>query len=338
MYLEGITVCVGYADLLAAILPNNLGHLDHLVVVTDTKDYKTKHLCDFYNANFKITCVQTDAFYENGAKFNKGAGVNAGLAVMRFGDWVVHFDSDIWFPPHLRSILNKKDMEYHTLYGIDREMCTSYKDWAHYLLEPAPSNERYYLTHPTGRFALGSRVVHYNCGAGYFPIGYFQLWHPRSTGITSYPADSDGADRTDVLFAHQFDAKHRQLLPETFVIHLDSESVSKGANWWGRKTPPFMPVELCPQSDQPVPVELAGAVMQDGVFKEPTQPAAIVIVPIAKALSAKDMLSYGQSAEPEQPTTSPSQARVTSRLAIVACASIVALIFTLGYCMAHYPS
>jgi hypothetical protein len=45
-------------------------------------------------------------------------------------------------------------------------------------------------------------------------------------------------EHTDVLFAIQWPRPKRQLLPEGFCIHLQS-SAEFGANWQGRKTPPF---------------------------------------------------------------------------------------------------
>ena len=45
-------------------------------------------------------------------------------------------------------------------------------------------------------------------------------------------------EHTDVLFAIQWPRGRRHLLPEGFCIHLES-SAEFGANWHGRKTPPF---------------------------------------------------------------------------------------------------
>jgi hypothetical protein len=47
-----------------------------------------------------------------------------------------------------------------------------------------------------------------------------------------------------MLFAVQWARQHRQLLPELFAVHLESERVAMGANWKGRTTRPFGPVPL----------------------------------------------------------------------------------------------
>ena len=34
---------------------------------------------------------------------------------------------------------------------------------------------------------------------GYAPPGFLQLWHPHASGVTTYPEDHNGGDRTDVI-------------------------------------------------------------------------------------------------------------------------------------------
>ena len=76
---------------------------------------------------------------------------------------------------------------------------------------------------------------------GWAPVGYFQLWHPWKTGISSYPDDHSEADRTDVLFAQQWPRSKRALIPELAVYHLESEPAVQGTNWGGRTTVRFGP-------------------------------------------------------------------------------------------------
>lgn len=242
MYLELVSVCVGYSDFLSHSLPNWLRYADKVVIVTDKKDHLTKRLCDFYNSNGQVECVQTDVFYENGAVFNKGKGINAGLDKLSKRGWVLHIDSDIWLPPHTRVVLDARHatLDREAIYGIDRLMCHGYDNWVKFLNNPRNINELYYLVQPYA-FPMGSRVAHYNQADGWFPIGFFQLWHPGASGVSTYPTDSPGADHTDVLFSKQFPIGKRHLIPETFVIHLDSERREMGANWNGRKTKFFGP-------------------------------------------------------------------------------------------------
>ncbi|MBO0951208.1 hypothetical protein [Fibrella forsythiae] len=93
--IEAVTVCVNYADFLVQILPHIRGLFDRLVVVTTPADRYTQQVCEYY----RVECIQTDAFYDDGAVFNKAKGINAGLARLEMDGWVVHLDSDIYLPP-----------------------------------------------------------------------------------------------------------------------------------------------------------------------------------------------------------------------------------------------
>lgn len=233
--IEAIIICVNYSDFLAHTLPNNKQHLDKIIVVTDTKDTATKNLCTMYN----IECLQTDVFYENGEKFNKGKGINAGLDKLSKLDWVVTIDADIWLSPHTRGVLDNRHLDPEAIYGIDRMMCHGHTNWINFLENPRAINEQYYLVQ-ANNFPVGSRVAHYNQSDGWFPIGFFQLWNPKKSNIHKYPIEWDGADHYDVVFAKTFPRGKRYLIPETYVIYLDSETNKEmGMNWKGRKTKQF---------------------------------------------------------------------------------------------------
>jgi hypothetical protein len=240
MYLEGVIVCVNYADFLAHTLPHNKTHFDNLIVITDTKDEKTKELCEYYH----VKCIQTDIFYENGDSFNKGAAINYGLSQLENKGWVIHLDADIYLPPLTRHILENIPLEPHKIYGADRLMCPSYEKWAEFINDPQKIQEGWVYIHLT-TFPIGVRIAEYNNkNAGYEPIGYFQLWNPKGSNVFNYPTQHDYCDRTDVLQCKKFARQDRELLPEIVVIHLESEGLSVGSmgkNWRGRKTKLFEP-------------------------------------------------------------------------------------------------
>lgn len=71
-YLEAVTVCVGYADILRITMPYNKSLIDSWIIVTSPEDKETFDLCKYYN----VPVVVTDKFYEDGAEFNKAKGVN----------------------------------------------------------------------------------------------------------------------------------------------------------------------------------------------------------------------------------------------------------------------
>jgi hypothetical protein len=236
MYLEGVIVCVDYADFLAHTLPHNKVQFDNLIVITNLQDIRTKELCEFHN----VRCVQTDVFYDNGNSFNKGKAINYGLSLLENKRWVMHLDADIYLPPLTRSILEKLPLSPKKIYGADRLMCPSYESWMDFMGRPKPIQEGWIYIH-LNAFPMGVRVAEYNnVNAGYEPIGYFQLWHPKGSGAFGYPTEHDFCDRTDVLHCKRFPRKHRELLPEIVVVHLESEGiVSMGKNWQGRKTKLF---------------------------------------------------------------------------------------------------
>ena len=97
--IEGITVCVQYADFFAETIDRMCHAVDHLFVVTTTADKDTQQLC--LNRP-KITVVETDAFYRDGMTFSVGAGVNEGLKACNRDNWVLVLDADTALPWHTR--------------------------------------------------------------------------------------------------------------------------------------------------------------------------------------------------------------------------------------------
>jgi hypothetical protein len=234
MKLEAVIVCVNYSDFLAHTLPSTKNQFDKLVVVTDYEDLETKKLCEYYN----VECVQTDSFYENGDKFNKGKGINEGLKHLKLDGWVAHLDADIYLPPQTRSILETLPLDSTKIYGADRLMCPSYDEWKEFENSPSPIQDSWIFVHMT-RFPVGVRVCEYKTyHGGYEPIGYFQLWNPKTSGVFAYPDKHGFADRTDVLHCKKWPREKRELLPEIVLIHLESEA-GIGLNWKGRTTEKF---------------------------------------------------------------------------------------------------
>ena len=92
--LQALTVSVQYDDFLSHTITENIKLFDKWIIVTDTKDIKTKELCDQYPT---ILCIQTDIFYHHGAPFDKYAGINEGLKYVDDDAWILFLDSDfVW--------------------------------------------------------------------------------------------------------------------------------------------------------------------------------------------------------------------------------------------------
>lgn len=239
--LAAVTVCVNYADFLEHALEANKKLIDKWIIVTDLKDHKTKELCDLH----KVECVQTDAFYKHG-RFNKFAGVNAGLKLIHKDSWVLFLDGDIILHPTIRRVINNLNLQKDCIYGMDRLNCSGIKKWKKYKAGRGVLTDSWILT--DAGLPIGARLVHHYGHSGengrfegYRPLGFFQLCHKNY--FETYPQDeTNGADHCDLIFARQWPRAKRILIPELFVIHLESER-SEGVNWYGRKSPPFIEIE-----------------------------------------------------------------------------------------------
>lgn len=233
MKIEAVIVCKDYADFLEETLPENLPHLDRLVIVTHPNDHRTRALC----AKFTVDCVLTEVFHEDGDVFNKGRAINVGLGHLRGLEWFLHLDADIVLPHNFRGLLQRARLEKTFLYGCDRQNVYGADHWDEHKAKRVPYYAHRYFVEPIKEFPIGARIIHEE--HGYTPIGYFQLWH-KSKGV-KYPIAQGNAEHTDVLFACNWTRAQRVLLPEVFVYHLESGGgpVEMGANWNGRKTPEF---------------------------------------------------------------------------------------------------
>lgn len=237
MKLEAIVISVNYGDFLSNTLPYNKHLFDKIVVVTDTTDEHTKKICEFWN----VQCVQTDDFYLDDPKIaNKSRGINVGLQHLSKDGWIVQLDADIWLPTLTREILEKYPLDNKSIYGIDRLMCNSYNDWYNFLhRNPKSIHEGWIYLH-TDIFHIGTRIVQYHSD-GYMPIGFFQLWNPKGSGVYTYPTEKSGYDRTDVVHLKQWKRENRKFIPDLLCVHLASEDHRMGQNWFGRNTQTFGP-------------------------------------------------------------------------------------------------
>lgn len=238
--IQAISVCVNYSDFFCHTAEVNNKLFDKWVVVTDTKDLKTKAVCEQYG----IICVQTDLFYEN-ARFNKFAGINEALTHIDKDAWVLFLDSDIVLPPHTRRVLDEMTLDKKCLYGIDRVNCFGINNWLKYKSDPSMLVDSWLLQTSTVKYMpFGARIVHIygqegenGKFGGYKPLGFFHLVHRSS--FEKYPQNSLGADHCDLVFANLYGRQNRVLIPEIIGIHLESEGAGWGDNWKGRKTIAF---------------------------------------------------------------------------------------------------
>lgn len=253
MRIEAVTVCVNYADFLEQTLPHVLDHVDDLVVVTIPEDSRTRGLCH----RMGVRCLPTHTFSQWGDGFNKGRGINYGLANLRLDGWVLHLDADIALPPRTRWLLGIACLEPHKIYGCDRVDIVGRQAWDDYLASGPSARQQYVHScrvEAPRPFPPGSRLIHVGFG-GYTPIGFFQLWNPGGSGIDRYPETQGSAEHTDVLHAIQWDKEDRQLIPEFYALHLMTQGQTRepGSNWNGRKSPEFTRDQKPYRCDTPAP-------------------------------------------------------------------------------------
>jgi hypothetical protein len=235
MKIECVVVCLNYSDFLSHTLPHNRNYFNRMVIVTDTKDTETKRVCEFWN----VECVQTDEFYVDSPTIpNKSRGINEGLKKLDLDGWVVQMDADIFLLPQTRHILENYHLDSKKLYGIDRLMCNSYEEWDDFYRKSKPIYEGWIYCH-VDRFPIGTRMVHNDLG--FHILGFFQLWNPKGSGISDYPIQNSGFDRTDVVHFKRWSKENIGFIPDLVCIHLASEDHAQGQNWLGRKTNKFEP-------------------------------------------------------------------------------------------------
>jgi len=202
--MKGITVCVEYDDLLAITLPLNARHLSEIVVVTAPHDQRTKELVQTVpNAR----CFVTDAFYRQGAKFNKGAAMEEGLTFLGRTGWIIIHDADTLFP----DVMPLNDIQIGNLYTPHRRMLTDPSQW-------------------TPDFDW---TTCYRTNEGEFP-GYFQLFHAADPVLVErpwYDVKWIHAGGCDSIFQDRWPIE-RKIRPNFEVLHLGED----GKNWFGRAT------------------------------------------------------------------------------------------------------
>lgn len=237
MNINAVTISVNCHDLLAHTLPSTKNCFNRLVIVTSKDDEETKKICSYWH----VECISTDLFYKDGAKFNKGLGIQFGLDYLKSDDWVVCIDADIYLPPRFNEFIRCRTYNKDCIYGIDR---LDIKDWDTWIKFYSNPTSLYY----TGWVNPTHQVMYrFLDGSFYLPIGYFQMWNSKSRyAKNGYPIIYENAADSDVDFAKYWPPENRILIPETFVYHLSTKKDSKiiGEDWSGRKSPRFGPSEV----------------------------------------------------------------------------------------------
>jgi hypothetical protein len=243
--IEAVTVCVNYADFLSEVAKVNRGLFDDWVIVTEASDMATREVCRRMN----LRCLLSHDG-RRGGDFAKGSLVERGLQHLSADGWRLHIDADVALPHDFRHRLLAAHLQQDVLYGVDRLMVKSWAQWQQVIKSGYLQGGQYdyhcrTTTHPG--LPVGTRWCHPQ--HGYVPIGFFQLWHSsedewHGVRVKPYPQNHGNACRTDVQHGLQWDRHKRELIPELFAVHLESEQSPRGANWNGRTTAQFGPVSF----------------------------------------------------------------------------------------------
>lgn len=203
--MNAVIVCVEYDDLLCVTLPTIRPHFERVVVVTTASDTGTQQVCREGGAE----CYETNAFFRNGAEFNKGAAINEGFDVLGRKGWLAVVDADIVFPSTVRKFTGS--LEPGKLYVPRRRLCNhpaeyhGQLDWSGWPVVP----EREYA-------------------------GYCQIFHASDPVLRQSPWYSTRwrhAGGCDSDFQARWKPANRARLSFE-VLHLGP----LGQNWYGRHT------------------------------------------------------------------------------------------------------
>lgn len=207
--MKAIIVSVDYADILELTLPRNAHHFEHVVVITTLPtDQATRAVvAPIENA----TCFGTDAFYRDGADFNKGRALELVLSALSWPSWICHLDADVILP----RVIDWPKLKVGHLYLGRRRICPDIE-------LGAKLSENQWEDYPICQEQID------------WP-GFFQLFHAEDPVLAQrpwYPTNWRHAGGADTEFNNKWFQEQRELVGFA-VLHLGEPRL----NWWGRQTP-----------------------------------------------------------------------------------------------------
>ncbi len=127
--------------------------------------------------------VYTDAFYRNGATFNKGLALSEGLNALKSicdPEWVCVMDADTFVPPDWRAQIKALNLDREYLYGARRVLLPTWADYERLWTDDLDT---------------------FTCPEGY-GFGWLQLFHWQSEAFQTLLASGalypSGRDCTEV--------------------------------------------------------------------------------------------------------------------------------------------
>lgn len=117
MLIDAICVSVDYSSLLAPSLATWQAGCRYFTIVTSLEDRATQELAS-HNGTQLLT---TDAFYRDGAFFNKGRAIQEAREAFPHPDWTLLVDADVVPPANWLEVLQYAEPRPGFLYGARRQ-------------------------------------------------------------------------------------------------------------------------------------------------------------------------------------------------------------------------
>lgn len=198
--IDALSVCVDYSDYLALGIKRWREGLRSLTIVSAPHDELTHQLARAEGAQVYIT----DAFYRDGAAFNKGRALEEARERLPRGGWVLLFDADIIPESGWVYKVSEARPEIGNLYSAKRYDCRNLGDRESPNLPELPDD----------------------CG-----VGYFQLFHSEDPVAQARPLIDVHwvhAGNYDDRLKERWATANRRWLPIRLV------HVGERENWFGR--------------------------------------------------------------------------------------------------------
>lgn len=198
--MRAATVCVDFGELLSESLAYNRHHFDECLIVTSPADTVTQEVANRHGATLHVT----DAFYRDGAFFNKYRAMEEGLDVFGRHGWMLILDADIFLPTRLPDF----ELTIGNLYGPRRRMIPAL---------PLPPEDQWDSYPP--------------CRNTVELSGYFHLFHaddPRLPKPHWYQTNWKHAGGADSFLERRWPAENK-IRPPFSVAHIGEQ----GKHWCG---------------------------------------------------------------------------------------------------------
>lgn len=206
--MRAITICVEYSDFLSHTLPRNRHHFDEYMIVTASHDKETVKVAEQYDCRILVT----DAFYDNGASFNKYLPMEYGFDAMGRHGWLCILDADIVLPRKIEH----QQYEKGFLYNPRRRF-----------MEDVTGDIQKKIELPWDSYPLDNWLCE--------SPGYLQLFHAEDSHLPAPPWH-----QTNWKHAGGGDSFFQLLWPDECKVRIPWDVLHLGPkdhNWCGRVTP-----------------------------------------------------------------------------------------------------